>query len=44
VPASMLVCLSAARQSRELLANAIIASSVRMKTGVDLTGKDWFCR
>jgi hypothetical protein len=32
--ASMLVCFSAARQSRELLANAIIASSVRKKSRV----------
>jgi hypothetical protein len=30
--ASMLVCFSANRQSSELLANAIIASSVRMKS------------
>src|SRR6266403_87613 len=34
VAASMLVCFSAARQSSELLANAIIASSVRVKTRV----------
>src|SRR6516164_3192820 len=31
VAGSIEVCLSAARQSRELLANAIIASRVRMK-------------
>ena len=35
--ASMLVCFSANRQSRELLANAIIASSVRMKSRVGFT-------
>ena len=33
--ASMLVCFSANRQSRELLAKAIIASNVRMKRRVD---------
>jgi hypothetical protein len=33
--ALMLVCLSAARQSSELLANAIIAKRVRMKSRVD---------
>ena len=32
--ASILVCFSAARQSRELLANAIIAMTVRMKSRV----------
>jgi hypothetical protein len=37
VAASMFVCFSAARQSSELLANAIIASSVSMKTRVDFT-------
>jgi hypothetical protein len=37
VAASMLVCLSAARQSSEFLANAIIASSVSMKSRVDFT-------
>jgi hypothetical protein len=31
------VCLSAARQSSELAANAIIASSVSTKTRVDFT-------
>src|ERR1044071_1287951 len=39
VAASMLACLSAARQSRELLANAIIASRVKMKTCVILTNR-----
>jgi hypothetical protein len=34
VAGSMFVCLSAARQSNELLANAIIANEVRMKTRV----------
>src|SRR5947207_2712324 len=37
VAASTAVCFSAARQSSELLANAIIASSVSMKTRVDFT-------
>src|SRR6266513_1209677 len=37
VAASTVVCFSAARQSSELLANAIIASSVSMKTRVDFT-------
>src|SRR5438874_6861555 len=37
VAASTVVCFSAARQSSELLANAIIASSVRMNTRVDFT-------
>src|SRR5437879_4762985 len=35
VAASMLVCFSAARQRSELLANAIIASDVRMKIRED---------
>ena len=35
VAASMLVCLSAARQSRELLAKAIIADNVSVKIRVD---------
>ena len=34
VAGSIEVCLSAARQSNELLANAIIAAAVRMKTRV----------
>src|SRR5437764_5246820 len=37
VAASTVVCFSAARHSSELLANAIIASSVSMKTRVDFT-------
>src|SRR5205814_4693359 len=37
VAASTVDCFSAARQSSELLANAIIASSVSMKTRVDFT-------
>jgi hypothetical protein len=37
VAASMLVCFSADRQRSELLANAIIASSVSMKSRVDFT-------
>src|SRR5438067_13660720 len=37
VAASTVVCFSAARQSSELLANAIMASSVSMKTRVDFT-------
>ena len=37
VAAATVVCFSAARQSSELLANAIIASSVSMKTRVDFT-------
>jgi hypothetical protein len=39
VAASILVCFSAARQSRELLANAIIASSVKMKSRVGFKAK-----
>src|SRR4029450_164951 len=35
--ASMLVCFNANRQSNELLANAIIAKSVRMKSRVGCT-------
>ena len=35
VAASIVVCLSASRQSKELLANAIIASDVSMKSRVD---------
>jgi hypothetical protein len=35
--ASMLVCVNANRQSNELLANAIIARSVRMKSRVGFT-------
>src|SRR4029077_2835557 len=35
VAASMLVCFSAARQSRELLAKAIIAASVSRKSRAD---------
>ena len=35
--ASMLVCLSANRQSKEFPANAVIVTSVRMKTRVDVT-------
>ena len=35
--ASMLVCFNANRQSNELLANAIIAKSVRMKRRVGFT-------
>jgi hypothetical protein len=37
VAGSMLVCVSAARQSSELLANAIIASSASMRSRVDFT-------
>src|SRR6266496_2840664 len=37
VAASTVICFSAARQSSELLANAIIASNVSMKTRVDFT-------
>jgi len=37
VAASTVVCFNAARQSSELLAKAIIASSVSMKTRVDFT-------
>src|SRR5205814_8268046 len=37
VAASTAVCFSAARQSSELLAKAIIASNVSMKTRVDFT-------
>jgi hypothetical protein len=37
VAASMLVCFNAARQSSELLAKAIIATSVNMKSRVDFT-------
>ena len=36
--ASMLICFSAARQSNELLANAIIAITVRRKSRAALTG------
>jgi hypothetical protein len=35
VAASTAVCFSAARQSSELLAKAIIASSVRVKSRID---------
>ena len=35
VAASIVVCLSASRQSKELLANAIIAIDVSMKSRVD---------
>ena len=35
--ASMLVCFNANRQSNELLANAIIAKSVRMRSRVGFT-------
>src|SRR5207245_4148754 len=41
--ASIFVSLSAARQSRELLANAIIANRVRMKTRVDFTSRLFWC-
>jgi len=41
--ASIFVSLSAARQSRELLANAIIVNRVRMKTRVDFTSRLFWC-
>ena len=40
VAASTVVCFSAARQSSELLAKAIIASSVSMKSRVDFTTEE----
>ena len=42
--ASMPVCFSASRQRSELLANAIIASSVRIKMRADFTGWNYDLR
>ena len=39
VAASIVVCLSASRQSNELLANAIIAADVRRKSRADLNSR-----
>jgi hypothetical protein len=44
VAASMSVCFSAARQSSELLANAIIANSVRIKILAVVTGENYQLR
>jgi hypothetical protein len=41
--ASILVCFSASRQSREFPANAVIATNVRMKTRVAFTRQSFTC-
>jgi len=40
VAASIVVCLSASRQSKELLANAIIASDMSMKSRDDFIARE----